>query len=334
MGKQMKRREFLTRVGGAAVAWPLTAGAQQGEHMRRIGVLMGLAESDPGTIHNMQELRLALQKLGWIDGQNLLLTVRYAAGDPEHARILAKELVGRQPELIVGHSTPVAAALQQATRTIPIILVSITDPVVGGFVASLARPGGNITGFTNYDFTMGAKWLELLKQIAPGTRRVSLMLNPDTGSYYVDYLHSVETVALLSAVQATLAPVRDANEIEEVITVLGREPGGGLIVLPSAPITVHIPRIIQLAARYRLPAVYPFRIYAAEGGLASYGVDLDDLFRRAAVYVDRVLKGDKPAELPVQAPTKFELVINLKTANAQGLAVPPTLLARADEVIE
>jgi putative tryptophan/tyrosine transport system substrate-binding protein len=327
------RRELLAALGGAAVAWPLAARAQQGERVRRIGV-MGLADTDPGTMHNVQELRLALQSLGWIEGQNVQLAIRYAAGDPERARVLARELVGLKPDLIVGHTTPVAAALQQATRTIPIILVSVTDPVAGGFVASLARPGGNITGFTNYEFTMGAKWLEILKQIAPGTRRVSLMLNPDTGSYYAEYLRSVESVALSSAVQATLAPIRSAKEIEDVIRALGREPGGGLIVLPSAPITVHIPQIIELAARYRLAAVYPFRTYAAEGGLVSYGVGLDDLFRRAAVYVDRILKGDTPADLPVQAPTKFELVINLKTANALGLTVPPTMLALADEVIE
>jgi putative ABC transport system substrate-binding protein len=330
----MKRRDFIAVIGSAVVAWPAAARAQQSERPRRIGLLTGLAESEPSITRNIREFRLALEKLGWIDGQNLQLTIHYAAGDLEQARKLARELVGRQPDLIVGHTTPVAAALQQATHTIPIIVVSVTDPVANGFVTSLARPGGNITGFTNYEFSMGAKWLEILRQIAPDTRRVSLMLNPDTGSYYVNYLHSVESVALASAVQATLAPVRDASEIEAVITALGREVGGGLIVLPSAPITVHIPQIIELAARYRLPAVYPFRAYAAEGGLVSYGVDLDDLFRRAADYVDRVLKGDKPAELPVQAPTKFELVINLRTAKAQGLTVPPKLLALADEVVE
>ncbi|HLZ06569.1 MAG TPA: ABC transporter substrate-binding protein [Bradyrhizobium sp.] len=330
----MKRRNFIVLIGSAAVAWPVAARAQQVERARRIGLLTGLAESEPSIARNIQEFRLALEKLGWIEGQNLQLTIRYAAGDIDQARVLARELVGQQPDLIVGHTTPVAAALQQATHTIPVILVSVTDPVANGFVTSLARPGGNITGFTNYEFGMGAKWLEILRQIAPGTRRVSLMLNPDTGSYYVNYLHSVESVAVASAVQATLTPVRDAREIEAVIVALGREAGGGLIVLPSAPITVHIPQIIELAARYRVPAVYPFRTYAAEGGLVSYGVDLDDLFRRAADYVDRVLKGNKPAELPVQAPTKFELVINLKAAKAQGLTVPPKLLALADDVIE
>ena len=315
-------------------AWPVAAHAQQSDRKQRIGVLMGLAENDPGTIGHVQELKRGLQAFGWLDGKNLEVANRYAVGDPERARALAKELVALRPDLIVGHSTPVAAALQQATRTVPIIFVSITDPVIGGFVASFAHPGGNMTGFTNYEFTMGAKWVEILKEVAPSTTRVSLMLNPDTGSYYVEYLRSVETVALSNAVQATLAPVRNTNEIERIITALGNEPGNGLIVLPSAPITTHIQLIIDLAARYRLPAIYPFREFAMQGGLISYGINLSNLFRQAALYVDRVLKGAKPADLPVQGPTKFELVINLKTIKALGLAVPPTLLARADEVIE
>jgi ABC-type uncharacterized transport system substrate-binding protein len=217
---------------------------------------------------------------------------------------------------------------------VPVVFVSIPDPVLNGFVASMARPGGNMTGFTNYEFTMGAKWLEVLKEIAPKTARVSLLLNPDTGSYYVEYLRSVETVALSSSVQATLAPVHNAGEIETTIKALAREPGGGLIVLPSAPITAHIDLVIGLAAQFRTPAVYPFGSYARQGGLVSYGVELNDLFHRAAEYVDRILRGEKPADLPVQAPTKYELIINLKTAKALSLEVPPTLLARADEVIE
>src|SRR5712691_5401831 len=251
-----RRREFVTLLGSAAAVWPLAAYAQQIERMRRISVLLGLAETDAGTKRYVQEFRRSLQALGWIEGQNVEIVYRYAAGNPERARALARELVALQPDLLVGHTTPVAAALQQATRTIPIIFVSITDPVVGGFVASLARPGGNITGFTNYEFTMGAKWLEILKEIAPGISRVSLMLNPDTGTYYVEYLRSVETVALSFAVQATLAPVRNADEIERVITGVGSEPGGGLIVLPSAPVTANIQLIIGLAARYRLPTIY------------------------------------------------------------------------------
>jgi putative ABC transport system substrate-binding protein len=330
----MNRREFIALLGGAVVSWPLVARAQQGERLRRIGVLMGLAENDPVTMHTAQILRQALQALGWTDGKNVELAYRYAAGDPSRARALARELIELQPDVIVAHTTPVAAALHQATRKIPIIFVSISDPVVGGIVASFARPGGNMTGFTNYEFAMGAKWLEILKEIAPTTRRISLMLTPETGAYYTEYLRSIEAVALSFAVQATLAPIRNANEIEGIIAALVREPGGGLIVLPSSSITAHRQQIIALAARYRLPVVYPFPVYAREGGLVSYGIDLDDLFRRTASYVDRVLKGEKPSDLPVQAPTKFQLVINLKTAKAMGLDLPPKLTALADEVIE
>jgi putative ABC transport system substrate-binding protein len=295
---------------------------------------MGLAETDPFTIKYVQVLRAALEKLGWTDSQNVQFTYRYAAGDPGRARAYAKELVDIHPDLIVGHTTPVAAALSQMTRTIPVVFVSITDPVRDGFVSSMAHPGGNMTGFTNYEFSMGAKWLEILKEMAPSTARVSLMLNPDTGSYYVDYLRSVEAVALSHSVQATLAPVHNSDEIQSAIATLGRESGGGLIVLPSAPITAKIQLVIELVARYRLPAVYPFGSHAKEGGLVAYGVELNDLFRQAAAYVDRILKGEKPADLPVQAPTKYELIVNLKTAKSLDLTVPASLLARADEVIE
>jgi len=244
----MRRRDFIAGLGGAA-AWPLSAFAQQPAEMRRIGILMGLAETDPFTVKYGQELRDALQSLGWTDSQNIQLVYRYAAGDPELARKFAKELVEMQPDLIVGHTTPVVAALSQATRTLPVVFVSITDPVVGGFVASMARPGGNMTGFTNYEFSMGAKWLEILKEIAPSTARVSLMLNPDTGSYYVEYLQSVEAIALTQSVQATLAPVHNSDDIQRTITALGRERGGGLIVLPSAPITANIQLVIDLAEK-------------------------------------------------------------------------------------
>jgi putative ABC transport system substrate-binding protein len=328
------RREFITLLGGAATSWPLTATAQPSEHKRRVGLLMGLAESDPDTIGYVQELRRTLQTLGWTEGQNLEFFYGYASGDPERARMLATELVARHPDVIVAHTTPVAAALHQATRTIPVVFVSIADPVVSGFATSFARPGGNLTGFTNYEFTMGAKWLEIIKEIAPRTTRVSLMLNPDSGAFYVEYLRSVDTVALSAGVQATLAPARGPDEIERVIVALAREPGGGLIVLPSAPITAHSRLINRLAIGHRLPTMYPFRAYAAQGGLVSYGINLPDLFGRAAHYVDRILRGSSPSEMPVQAPTRYELVINLKTAKALGLDVPATLLARADEVIE
>jgi putative ABC transport system substrate-binding protein len=330
----VNRREFIALLGGAAAAWPLAAHAQQPDPVRRVGVLMGLAETDQFTQGYVRELRDRLQQLGWTDSRKIQFTYRYAAGDPGVARAFAKELVEMQPDLIVGHTTPVIAALSQTTRTVPVVFVSIPDPVLNRFVASMARPGGNMTGFTNYEFTMGAKWLEVLKEIAPKTARVSLLLNPDTGSYYVEYLRSVETVALSSSVQATLAPVHNAGEIETTIKALAREPGGGLIVLPSAPITAHIDLVIGLAAQFRTPAVYPFGSYARQGGLLSYGVELNDLFHRAAEYVDRILRGEKPADLPVQAPTKYQLVINLKTAKTLGLEVPPQLLARADEVIE
>jgi putative tryptophan/tyrosine transport system substrate-binding protein len=330
----MIRRDFIAGLAGAAAAWPLGAPAQQSVAMRHIGVITVLPENERATISNMQQLRDALVALGWTDGKNIRFTYRYGGGNPERARAFAKALVELQPDLIVAHATPAAAALHQATRTLPIIFVSIIDPVASGFVATLARPGGNMTGFTNFEFSMGAKWLELLKEVAPETSRVSLMLSPDMGSYYTGYLRSVEAVALSNGVQATLAPARNLDEIERIISALGREPGGGLIVLPSAPITIHIQQIIELAGRNRLAAVYPFEHYAAQGGLVAYGVDLDDIFRRSAAYVDRILKGEKPAELPVQMPIKFKLVINLKTAKALGLAGPPTLLARADEVIE
>jgi putative tryptophan/tyrosine transport system substrate-binding protein len=330
----MMRRDFITLLGGAAAAWPLAARAQQGERMHHIAVFLGLAENNPASISGVKHLRDALAELGWTDGKNVRFTYRYADGNPTRARALAKEIVEAQTDLIVAHTTPVVAALQNATRKLPIVFVSIPDPVANGFVKSLARPGANLTGFTNFEFAMGAKWLEILKEIAPETSRVSLMLNPDMGSYYIEYLRAVEAVALSNSVQATLAPARNLDEIERIITVLGREPGGGLIVLPSAPITVHVQRIIELTARNRLAAIYPFDSYALLGGLVAYGVDLDDIFRRAASYVDRILKGEEPADLPVQTPVKFKLVINFKTAKALGLTVPDNLLARADEVIE
>jgi putative ABC transport system substrate-binding protein len=329
----MRRRDFIKIVVGSAGAWSFAARAQPGG-MRSIGFVTALAQADPFTIRYVEALRSALEKLGWIEGQNVQFIYRYAAGDPALARTYAKELVGIQPDVIVGHTTPVAAALAQATHAIPVVFVSITDPVRDGFISSMAHPGGNMTGFTNYEFSMGAKWLEILKEIAPSTVRVSLLLNPDTGSYYVDYLRSVETAALVHSVQATLAPVHNSDEIESAVAALGRAGGGGLIVLPSAPVTASIQRVIEAAARYRVPAVYPFGSNAKEGGLVGYGVELNDLFRRAAAYVDRVLKGEKPADLPVQAPTRFELIVNLKTAKNLGLTVPPQMLARADEVIE
>jgi putative ABC transport system substrate-binding protein len=329
----MRRRDFIKVVVGSTAAWSFAAHAQP-SGMRRIGVITSLAETDPLTIRYVQELRDGLEKLGWTADRNIQPTYRYTAGDPSLVRAYVKELVGMQPDVIVGHTTPVAAALSQATQTIPVVFVSITDPVRDGLVSSMARPGGNMTGFTNYEFSMGAKWVEILKEMAPSTTRVSLMLNPDTGFYYVDYLRSVETAALAHSVQATLAPVHNTDEIESTIASLGRESGSGLILLPATPVTTNIQQVIEAAAHYRVPAVYPFSSHAKQGGLAAYGVELGELFRQAATYVDRILRGEKPADLPVQAPTRFELIINRKTATSLGLTVPQTLLARADEVIE
>jgi putative tryptophan/tyrosine transport system substrate-binding protein len=330
---RLKRREFIILIGGATASyWPPLAGAQQGERVRHVAIITVLEENDGGS--GVRHLRDALQALGWTDGKNLRLTYRYGGGTPERARAFAKELVELQPDLIVAHGTPAVAALQQSMHTLPIVFVSIVDPVANRFVTNLARPGGNMTGFTNFEFSMGAKWLEVLKEIAPATSRVALMLNPDLGSYYAGYLQSVQAAAVSNSVQAALAPARNLDEIERIISSLGREPGGGLIVLPSAPITIHIQKIIEWTAKNRLATVYPFEQFAVQGGLVAYGVDLDDIFRRSASYVDRILKGEKPADLPVQMPIKFKLVINLKTAKALGLSVPDKLLALADETIE
>lgn len=330
----MRRRDFIALFPGTAVLRPFLARAQQPERIRQVGLLMGLAESDPFTMGYVRELENALQQLGWRDNQNIKFTSRYAGGNPDRARALAAELVSMEPDLIVGHTTPVAAALHQITQTLPVVFVSIADPIAGGFVTSLARPGGNMTGFTNYEYSMGGKWLQILKEIAPKTEQVLLLLNPDTGSYYAEYMRSIDALAPSLSVQAKLVSVHDFDEIQRTIADLARVPRSGLIVLPSAPVTAKIKPIIDLVARYQLPTIYPFGSHAQEGGLVAYGVELNDLFRRAAGYVDRILKGEHPADLPVQAPTKYELVVNLKTARALGLTVSQILLAQADEVIE
>ena len=330
----MRRRRFLACTAGIVALRPLLANAQNQKQLQRIGFLTGLSESDQNMASYLQTLRRALQDLGWAEGETVHLEYRFAAGDPHRALALARELVDLQPELLIAHTTPAMAALRQATRTIPIVFVSITDPVAGGFVESLAHPGGNATGFTNYDYSMSTKWLEILKELAPDISSVSLMLNPETGAYYAEYLQAVEAAAASRAVRAELANVHDAAEIEEVIAALGRKPGNGLIILPSAPVSSHSRLIIDAAARYRVPAIYPFGEFAKNGGLVAYGIDLSDLFHRAAAYANRILRGEPPSELPVQAPTKYELVVNLRTAKALGLSVPPSLLARADEVIE
>ncbi len=328
----MRRREFMTVLGGAAIGWPLAARAQ-GERMRRIGVLMGIAESDPARQSFEAAFTEALQELGWSSGRNIRIEYRWGAGDAERIRDFARELVEMQLDLIVGHTTPVVAALKAQTRTIPIVFTQVSDPVGSGFIDGFAKPGGNITGFTNLESSMGSKLGELLKEVAPTITRVAVMFNPDTapdrGTYF---LRPVEAAAPSLHVEVIPAPVHNDAEIESAITTL--VPGTGLIVMPDIFILAHREQILALADRHRLPAAYAYRLFAASGGLLSYGTDLADLFRRAARYVDRILTGTKPAELPVQQPTKFELVINLKTAKTLGLNVPLSLQAGADEVIE
>ena len=331
----MQRREFITLLCGVAVAWPPAALAQQPERMRLIGVLMGYAESDSEAQAQIAAFRDELQKLGWMEGRNTRIDARWA--EPTDAAAMqqfAKELVALQPEVILASSTPTTTALLQQTRIIPVVFATVGDPIGSGFVVSFPRPGGNVTGFITVEGSLGGKWLELLKQVAPHVDRVALLLNPATATYAESYLNAFKAAAASVGVQAVAAPVHDRSEFDAVIAAQAREPNSGLIVLADTFTVFHRVEITSLAARYRLPAIYPFRLFAEVGGLLSYGVDLTDNFRRAATYVDRILMGEKPSELPVQAPTKFELVINLKTAKALGLDVPPSLLATADEVIE
>ena len=332
---RMRRREFIAFVGGAAVAWPVTARAQQSDRMRRVGVLIPFAESDGVAQAEVAVFREALQKLDWGDGRNVRFDYRWAAGDAGRVRAFAKELVSLRPDAVLARTTPVTAALLAETRAIPIVFVNVSDPVGNGLVASLARPGGNVTGFTNVESSLGGKWLQLLQEVSPRVTRVAVLFNlkgvPGSGSFY---LQLVEAAAGSVAVEVIRTTVQDAGEIERAIAAFAREPNGGLIVLPDVTTTTHRAPIIAAAARHRLPAVYAYRFAAADGGLVSYGVDVADLYRRAASYVDRILRGTKPSELPVQSPARFELLVNLKTAKALGLTIPQTLLARADEVIE
>jgi putative tryptophan/tyrosine transport system substrate-binding protein len=331
----MRRREFITLLGGAAAAWPLAARAQQGDRMRRIGVLMGYAESGSSGQALIAAFRDGLQKFGWTEGRNTRIDIRWAIpSDAESIRRFAKELVALQPDLIISSTTPITAALLQQTRTIPIIFPALSDPVGSGFVASFSRPGGNVTGFNVSEPTQTGKWVELLKEIAPRVTRVAMLFNPASAPYAEYWLDPFKSAAASFAMEAISAPIRDESELNSVVATQASEPNSGLIAMPDSFTIAYRLEIISLAGRYRLPAVYPFRFFAEVGGLLSYGVDLVDNYRRVATYVDRILKGEKPSELPVQAPVKFELVINLKTAKTLGLEVPPTLLARADEVIE
>ncbi len=327
----MWRREFIALVGGV-VACPLFGLAQQAERMRRIGVLMGLPPGDPGGQAEVMALKEGLQILGWKEGSNLQAELSWPGGDPQRIRAAAKELVALGCEVLVGRSTPVVAALLAETRTIPIVFVIVVDPVGSGFVASLARPGGNVTGFQNYEFTMGGKWLELLKQVAPTASRAALIYNPKTAPQ--EFVRSMEAIAPSFSLRPVHAAVSNPSEIDSTIGAFAREPGGSMVVVPDIFTAANRKQIIGLAAQYKLPTIYPHALHTKDGGLISYGPDTPDLFRRVASYVDRILKGEKPAELPVQQPTKYELVVNLKTAKALGMTIPPTLLTIANEVIE
>jgi putative ABC transport system substrate-binding protein len=329
----MRRREFITLLGGGAVAWPLAARAQQSERMPRIGVLVGLAEDDQETKARLAAFREGLEKRGWSEGRNIRIDYRFAPASAQ-MQVLAKELVALQPDVIFAHSTPVTAALQRESRTIPIVFASVTDPVGSGFVASLPRPGGNITGVMQYEASVTGKWLAMLREIAPSLVRAAFVANPKTAPFYNYYLQAAEAAAPSIGIEPVPTLVENVTDIERAIESFASAPNGGLVLIPDLTTLFHRDLIIALAARHRFPAVYYSRVYVAAGGLMSYGNDFIDLFRQAAAYVDRILRGDKPADLPVQAATKFETIINLKTAKALGLTVPPGLLVAADEVIE
>jgi putative tryptophan/tyrosine transport system substrate-binding protein len=328
-----RRRQFITLLGGAA-AWPLSARAQQSGQVRRVGVLVGYAESDLMAQHRISAFQRGLQELGWREGHNIRLDVRFAAADPDRMRAYATELVGMVPDVILAQTTPITAALLRQSRTIPIVFVIVSDPVGSGFIESLARPGRNATGFVNLESTLVEKWVELLKEIAPKVSRAAMMFNPDTAPFAGYYMRPFEAAARSLAIEPIGAPVRDEADIERAIAGLAQDAKGGLVIMTDIYTLTHREPINRLTAHYRVPAVNSTTAITREGGLLTYGVDTIDLFRRAAPYVDRILKGAKPGELPVQVPTKFEMVVNLKTAKALGLDVPPMLLARADEVIE
>jgi putative ABC transport system substrate-binding protein len=326
----MRRRDFITLVGGSAAAWPLAARAQQSGQMRRIGVLMPFASDNPQGQARITAFLQGLQTLGWTEGRNLQIEYRWDTGDLQKP---ATELVALSPDVIFTNATQAVAALQQASRSVPIVFANVADPVSGGFVASLAKPGGNITGFTNFDYGMGTKWVELLKEIAPYVTHVGVIRDP-TVTVSIGQLAAVQTAARSLGLEVSPLGGRDARDIEQTVTEFAGGSNRGLIAVATPLMNNNRDLIISLAARHRLPAVYPFRFWVTDGGLISYGNDPNDQSRQAAGYVDRILKGEKPADLPVQSATKYEMVINLKTAKALGLTVPPSLLSRADEMIE
>jgi putative tryptophan/tyrosine transport system substrate-binding protein len=328
----IRRREFITLLGGAAAAWPLAARGQQSERVRRIGVLMGIADSPEGQ-RRVAAFQEGLLSLGWMGGRNAQLDIRWAAGDKASMRAHAQDLINKSSDIIVVNGTQTASVLLGETRSLPVVFVQVSDPIASGLVTGLARPGGNVTGFYLNEDALVGKWLELLKETVQDVTNVAAILSSEDPAW-AGYLRTIEAAATPLGVQIFSAVVRDALEIEQAIEAIARKPNGGLVVQPTSLTTVHHERIISLAARHRLPAVYPLRLFATSGGLMAYGADNIDQYRKAAAYVDRILKGEKPGNLPVQQPTKFELVINLKTAKAVGLNIPPLLLARADEVIE
>jgi putative ABC transport system substrate-binding protein len=329
----MMRREFITILGSAA-AWPLGARAQQAERVRRIGVLIGAGGADdPDAKDRVAAFQQGLQQLGWTGGQNVRIDIRAGAGDADRARRYAEELVALAPDVILTTGAAAVAPMLKATRTVPVVFTNVVDPVGAGFVDSLSRPGGNATGFMTYEYSIGGKWLELLKEIAPRVVRVAVVRDAEISAGLGQFA-AIQAVAPSLGLEVIAVSPREAGELERAIAVFARTPNGGLIATASPLPTIHRNLIIGLAAKHKLPAVYHRRLFSASGGLLSYGPDIIDLWRRAASYVDRILKGEKPADLPVQAPNKYELVVNLKTAKALGLTVPPTLLARADEVIE
>ena len=330
----MRRRDFIMLLGGAAASWPLAAWAQQPLRMRHIGVLMGVAESDPGSLTRIAAFRQGLADLGWAVGRNIQLEYRWAAGDIDRNRAYAAELVALAPDVLVANGTPALTALRDATHSIPIVFVVVNDPVAQGFIANLARPGGNITGFSFLEYSMLGKSLELLKQLAPSTHRFAVMFNPETTPHYTVFLRSFETVPPPRPLEIMATPIGAEADIEQAVAQIGREPGGGLIVPPDTFTLVHRGLIIRTAAQHRVPAIFSYRQFVREGALIAYGPDTTDIFQRSASYVDRVLKGANPGDLPVQAPNKFELAINVKTARRLGLDLPPTLLGLADEIIE
>jgi putative ABC transport system substrate-binding protein len=330
---QLKRREFITLIGGAAAAWPLAARAQQPPPVRRVGILINGSEADPEMQARVAAIRQRLDGLGWSEGRNIRIDLRFAEGDPGRYSSLARELVALQPDALIAYSTPIAESLRRGTGTIPIVFVNVSDPIGSGLVASLARPSGNVTGLMLYEEGITGKWLAMLKEIAPQLARAALIANPKTTPY--DYFVRAATTAASSlAVEVVRSPIENVADIERVIESLARLPNSGLVFLPESTSIQHRDRVVALAAQHRLPAVYAFRFFVAAGGLMSYGTDILEQYREAASYVDRILRGANPAELPVQAPTKYQTVLNLKTAKVLGLEVPPSLLVRADEVIE